>query len=149
MDPHNPISINSALRYWGCAIQAGAKVSGAFGLATPDSPTEVAETVKTNFSPLPSASVPHLRLDNNLHWNEIVVSHHSKGARDLLTETTNENLLSSVQFDPSNKSLKLFMPGFDKSEIKLYQVCFSSFFNFCHRVMLIFLNDGGVFFSGD
>ncbi|GFZ16156.1 P-loop containing nucleoside triphosphate hydrolases superfamily protein [Actinidia rufa] len=31
MDQNNPVSVNSALRYWGCAIQAGAQVSGAFG----------------------------------------------------------------------------------------------------------------------
>ncbi|KAF2316158.1 hypothetical protein GH714_041497 [Hevea brasiliensis] len=35
MDPNNPTSVNSATRYWGCAIQAGAQVSGAFGIAPP------------------------------------------------------------------------------------------------------------------
>ncbi|KAK6133806.1 hypothetical protein DH2020_032517 [Rehmannia glutinosa] len=122
MDPHNPISQNSALRYWGCAIQAGALISGAFGVSTPDSPMSLAETVKSNFSPLPSAFVPHLKLGNNLHWNEIMASNHSKDARYLLSEATEKSLPSSVSFDPSNKSVKLFMPGFDKSEIKLYQV---------------------------
>ncbi|KAL8549372.1 hypothetical protein ACS0TY_008270 [Phlomoides rotata] len=120
--PDNPISVNSALRYWGCAIQAGAQVSGAFGITTTNSPpTLLAETVKTNISPLPYAFIPHLRLDNHMHWNEIMVSNDSKDARDLLSETTNNSPLSSVKFDPSNKSVKLFMPGFDKSEIKLYQ----------------------------
>ncbi|KAI3452982.1 hypothetical protein Pfo_009645 [Paulownia fortunei] len=121
MDPDNPISLNSALRYWGCAIQAGAQISGAFGIITPESPMALAETVKINFSPLPSAFIPHLKLGNHLHWNEIMVSNHSKDARDLLSETTTKSFLSSVKFDPSNKSVKLFMPGFDKSEIKLYQ----------------------------
>ncbi|KAL8531614.1 hypothetical protein ACS0TY_008274 [Phlomoides rotata] len=122
VNPDNPISVNSALRYWGCAIQAGAQVSGAFGITTTNSPpTLLAETVKTNISPLPYAFIPHLRLDNHMHWNEIMVSNDSKDARDLLSETTNNSPLSSVKFDPSNKSVKLFMPGFDKSEIKLYQ----------------------------
>lgn len=122
VNPDNPISLNSALRYWGCAIQAGAQISGVLGIPTADSPTALAETVKTSFAPLPSAFIPHLKFDTNLHWNEIMLSSHSKCARDLLSETTKESS-SSVMFDLSNKSVKLFMPGFDKSEIKLYQVC--------------------------
>jgi HSP20 family molecular chaperone IbpA len=31
-------------------------------------------------------------------------------------------MTSSVKFDVESKSVTLFMPGFDKSEIKLYQV---------------------------
>lgn len=121
MNPDNPISLNSALRYWGCAIQAGAQISGVFGVT--NSPMALAETVKINFSPLPTAFIPHLKLGNDLHWNEIMVNNHSKDARNLLSETPDKSFLSSVKFDPSNKSVKLFMPGFDKSEIKLYQVC--------------------------
>ncbi|KAL3636121.1 hypothetical protein CASFOL_020668 [Castilleja foliolosa] len=120
-NPDNSMSLKSALRYWGCAIQAGAQISGAFGLATPDSPVSLAETVKINFSPLPSAFVPHFKFDSHLHWNEILGSNNSKDARTLLSEINHTSLLSSVRFDPSDKSVKLFMPGFDKSEIKLYQ----------------------------
>lgn len=120
MNPDNPISLNSALRYWGCAIQAGTQISGVFGIPSANSPTALAETVKTSFAPLLSAFIPHLKFDNHLHWNEIMTSNHSKCARDLLSEPTKESL-SSVTFDLSKKSVKLFMPGFDKSEIKLYQ----------------------------
>ncbi|GER29850.1 P-loop containing nucleoside triphosphatehydrolases superfamily protein [Striga asiatica] len=124
MDPENPMSLNSALRFWGCAIQAGARVSGAFGLATPDShsPVSLHEKMKINFSPLPCAFVPHLELGIKKHWNEIMKSNNSKDARDLLSGINDTSLLpSSVKFDSSDKSVKLFMPGFDKSEIKLYQ----------------------------
>ncbi|GFP96637.1 uncharacterized protein at1g26090 chloroplastic [Phtheirospermum japonicum] len=121
MNPDNPMSLNSALRYWGCAIQAGANISGAFGVAAPDSTMSLAETVKINFSPLPSGYVPHIKFGNHLHWNEIVGSHNSKNARDLLSKSDDTSVLSSVRFDPSDKSVKLFLPGFDKSEIKLYQ----------------------------
>lgn len=128
MDPDNPISVNCALRYWGCAIQAGAQVSGAFGITnTNPSPVALAETVKVNFSPLPCAFIPHFKFDNHTHWNEILGSNHSKDARDLLLDATDKSPLSSVKFDPTNKSVKLFMPGFDKSEIKLYQVSLVSF----------------------
>ncbi|KAL6566410.1 hypothetical protein OROGR_002025 [Orobanche gracilis] len=122
MDPSNPMSLNAALRFWGCAVHAGAQISGAFGIATPDAPMALAsKTVEINFSPLPSAAVPHLKLSNHPHWNEIIGSDNSKDARDLLSETNDMRVPSSVRFDPSNKSVKLFMPGFDKSEIKLYQ----------------------------
>ncbi|KAG8382949.1 hypothetical protein BUALT_Bualt05G0133000 [Buddleja alternifolia] len=121
MDPTNPLSLNSALRYWGCAIQAGAQISGAFGITPPNAPTTLAETVKNNFSPLPSAFIPQLKFGDNQHWNEIIVCDHSKDARDLLSENSSKSIRPSVEFDKSNKSVKLFMPGFDKSEIKLYQ----------------------------
>ena len=53
MDPNSPTSVNSALRYWGCTIQAGAPVSGAFGIGSPHLSAESMEEVKNNFSPLP------------------------------------------------------------------------------------------------
>ncbi|KAL6577706.1 hypothetical protein OROMI_010034 [Orobanche minor] len=122
MDPINPMSLKSALRFWGCAVQAGSQISGAFGLTTPDAPMALAsKTVEINFSPLPSASIPYLKLSDHPCWNEIMGSDNSKDARDLLSETNDTRVPSSVRFDSSNKSVKLFMPGFDKSEIKLYQ----------------------------
>ncbi|KAG6405576.1 hypothetical protein SASPL_133167 [Salvia splendens] len=120
LNPDNPLSLNLALRYWGCVIQAGAQISVAFGIPTQNSPTASAEAVKNSFAPLPYALIPHLKFSNPLHWDEIIVSDCSTYARELLSDTTNE-ILSSVTFDMSNKSVNLFMPGFDKSEIKLYQ----------------------------
>lgn len=123
MDPTNSLSLKYGARIWGCAIQAGAQVSGAFGVTPKDSPITLFETIKNNFSPLPCASIPHIKMSDHLDWNEIMMNNHGKDARDLLLDMTNKSFLSPVQFDPSNKSVKLFMPGFDKSEIKLYQVC--------------------------
>ncbi|XP_073030678.1 LOW QUALITY PROTEIN: ATPase GET3D, chloroplastic [Primulina eburnea] len=120
MDPANPISLNAALRYWGCVIQAGAQLSGAFGFKLPNSPMVLDEILKIKFSPLPSSFIPHLELESCLNWDKVMVNDHSKDARDLLS-VAEENTLSSVKFNPSNKSVTLFMPGFDKSEIKLYQ----------------------------
>ncbi|KAK3041295.1 hypothetical protein RJ639_001397 [Escallonia herrerae] len=121
MDPNSTISLNSALRYWGCAIQAGVQVSGAFGTAVPNSSVESAGRIKNNFSPLPFASVPHVIMGNALGWNEIMLTVRSKDARDLLTAQTSD-ITNSVKFNPANKSVTLLMPGFDKSEIKLFQV---------------------------
>ena len=49
----------------------------------------------------------------------------NKNARDLLhlPSVKPSNITPPVKFDPSKRSITLFMPGFDKSEIKLYQVC--------------------------
>ncbi|KAK3015617.1 hypothetical protein RJ639_005845 [Escallonia herrerae] len=120
MDPNSTISLSSALRYWGCAIQAGVQVSGAFGTVSPNSSVETAERIKNNFSPLPFASVPHVIMGNALRWNVIMLTVPSKDARDLLTAQTSD-ITNSVKFNPANKSVTLLMPGFDKSEIKLFQ----------------------------
>lgn len=122
VDPNNPASVSSTLRYWGCAIQAGAQVSGAFGTASPDSYVESVEKAKNKFSPLPFALWPHLPTGSLPDWNAVISSNSSEDARDLLSGSSSSNVMEPVTFDPSKKSVTLLMPGFDKSEIKLYQV---------------------------
>ncbi|CAL5419105.1 unnamed protein product [Camellia sinensis] len=123
MDPNSPTSVNSALRYWGCTIQAGAQVSGAFGTVSPSSRVESMETVEKNFSPLPYSLIPTISMEPSRNWNEILLNEISKDAQELLSVQTSHNIpiVPSVRFDPAKKSVTLFMPGFDKSEIKLYQ----------------------------
>lgn len=120
MDRDSPLSVASALRYWGCIIQAGAQVSGAFALTTSNSSGEVGATIE-DFSPLPSAFVPSISAGAHLDWNKIMQDSHSESARNLLTVTAHKTSIPPVTFDPTNKIVTLLMPGFDKSEIKLYQ----------------------------
>ncbi|XP_016547215.1 uncharacterized protein At1g26090, chloroplastic isoform X2 [Capsicum annuum] len=120
VDRNSPVSMASALRYWGCIIQAGAQVSGAFALASPNSSGESGATIEI-FSPLPSAFVPHISVGAHLDWNKIMQDSHSESARNLLTVTAHKASIPPVTFDPTNKIVTLLMPGFDKSEIKLYQ----------------------------
>lgn len=120
VDRNSPVSMASALRYWGCIIQAGAQVSGAFALATLNSSGEVGATIE-DFSPLPSAYVPHISVGAHLDWDKIMQDSHSESARNLLTVTAHKASIPPVIFDPTNKIITLLMPGFDKSEIKLYQ----------------------------
>ena len=49
---------------------------------------------------------------------------HCNGAQDLLnaSKSSSGEYMQPVTFDPANKTVTLLMPGFDKSEIKLYQV---------------------------
>ncbi|RVW81541.1 Uncharacterized protein, chloroplastic [Vitis vinifera] len=121
VDPNNPTSVSSALQYWGCAIQAGAQVSGAFGTASPYSDVESEEIVK-NFSPVPFALCPHVPMGSLPNWNAIISSNPSEDAQDLLSapaSSSNSNVMEPVKFDPSNKSISLLMPGFDKGGSEL------------------------------
>lgn len=122
-DPYNPISVNTALRYWGCAIQAGANILGAFGIASQQSSIELVESAKKSFSPLPFALIPNLSKYSSVDWNMILSESQSKDARNLLYLPAQKakTVVSSVKFDSAKRCITLFMPGFDKSEIKLYQ----------------------------
>jgi hypothetical protein len=123
MHPDSQISVNSALRYWGCTIQAGAQVSGAFGIASPHLNVESMETVKKTFSPVPFAFIPQFQFSFPLDWNQILLNTVSEDAKNLLSvPASHSSNMSSVKFDSAKKSVTLLMPGFDKSEIKLYQV---------------------------
>ncbi|XP_031287245.1 uncharacterized protein At1g26090, chloroplastic [Pistacia vera] len=123
MDPNSTISVNSALRYWGCTVQAGAQVAGAIGIASPHPNVESEERVRKNFLPLPLAFVPQISMDAFIDWNAIMLKTNSKYARDLLSlpARNGNSMMPSVKFDVARKSVTLLMPGFDKSEIKLYQ----------------------------
>ncbi|KAJ0247548.1 Uncharacterized protein HA466_0159930 [Hirschfeldia incana] len=120
MDPNNPMSVKSALRYWGCTIQAGSHASAALAISSSSSSTsESNKTTKEEFAPLPfaSASVPFSK--NGLDWEKILMDQANSSVRELLSGTV--SLTPPVTFDTAKKSVTLFMPGFDKSEIKLYQ----------------------------
>ncbi|KAI3502647.1 hypothetical protein L1887_30848 [Cichorium endivia] len=123
MDLNDPMSLNAALRYWGCAVQAGALVSGAFGVTNSSSGEECLETAKKTFLPLPFASYPSVSFNAPLNWEGILGNGESNDARSVLgeSESCSSGHLQPVTFDPVNKSVTLLMPGFDKSEIKLYQ----------------------------
>ncbi|KAH9625069.1 hypothetical protein KSS87_010559 [Heliosperma pusillum] len=122
-DPCNPISVSTAMRYWGCTIQAGAHVSGVFGITSQQPSLELMEGVKRSFSPLSFASIPNISYHSTLDWEKIISNTQSKDAISLLPlpKEKPKNIISSVKFDSSKRCIILFMPGFDKSEIKLYQ----------------------------
>lgn len=123
MDPNNPASVDSALRYWGCTIQAGAQVSGAVAPDSPNLNSESKGKVKEMFSPLPFAFTPNISASSPLDWNEILLNNASENARYVLNLPTSRciSMTPPVKFEAAKKLVTLFMPGFDKSEIKLYQ----------------------------
>ncbi|KAK1423172.1 hypothetical protein QVD17_18467 [Tagetes erecta] len=123
MNLNDPMSLNSALRYWGCAVQAGALVSGAFGISHSGFDQGHIDSAKATLSPLPFASFTPVPFTSPLNWGDIMHSGHFKNAHDLLSasKSGSSEHMQLVTFDPVKKSVTLFMPGFDKSEIKLYQ----------------------------
>ncbi|KAL9263943.1 hypothetical protein AKJ16_DCAP08168 [Drosera capensis] len=123
MDPRSEFNQRAALRYWGCTIQAGAQVSGAFG-STPMLPSvEDVESAKKTFSPLPFALIPSLSMDSPQDWDAVMQNSFAEDTRRVLdlAEGQTSSVPSSVKYDLPKKTVTLFMPGFDKSEIKLYQ----------------------------
>nr|KYP48743.1 hypothetical protein KK1_029545 [Cajanus cajan] len=123
MDPNNPTSVNSALRYWGCTIQAGAQISGAFGITSLQENLESLERAKKEFSPLPSAFISSLSMNGPVDWSRVLLDTVNEDARHLLNSLSGQcnEIPLPVRFDNIKKLVTLFMPGFDKSEIKLYQ----------------------------
>lgn len=122
IDPSRPTSLSSALRYWGCAIQAGTEISGAFAFSNAESSSlSAVEDAKKKMSPLPTAIIPNITptTDTPLDWNMILEAI-AIDAKELLNMSS-RNVQSLMQFDESKKTVTLFLPGFDKSEIKLYQ----------------------------
>ncbi|KAM0875337.1 hypothetical protein ACQ4PT_036874 [Festuca glaucescens] len=116
MDPRGSVSVSSALRYWGCTIQAGAQICGAFGYA--EDPCETHQEVAEKFLPLSFSSLPFVPTDSSTDWGR-ALSSLNQNTKELLRNTS--KVYPSVSFDSVQKSVTLFMPGFDKSEIKLYQ----------------------------
>ncbi|KAL4015704.1 hypothetical protein IC575_023297 [Cucumis melo] len=123
MDPTSPASVQSALRYWGCTIQAGAQICGALAFTSSHFNAEASASLKEKFSPLSLAFIPQSSIGSSVDWNTVLGDASSKGPRDLLfsSKSLTSSLIPPVKFDPGNKSVTLLMPGFGKSEIKLYQ----------------------------
>ncbi|XP_031489566.1 uncharacterized protein At1g26090, chloroplastic [Nymphaea colorata] len=118
MDTSNSVSVISALRYWGCTIQAGGQVYGAFGFSA-ESSTTSCSLAKEKLAPLPFENLPYVSTNYPVNW-EMALNGLSNGAQQLLLGA-NRDFQSNVLFDQGEKTVTLFMPGFDKSEIKLYQ----------------------------
>ncbi|XP_065042873.1 uncharacterized protein At1g26090, chloroplastic-like isoform X2 [Musa acuminata AAA Group] len=117
MDTSRSTSVDAALRYWGCAIQAGTHICGVLGFDPTSS--VVTESIIQKFLPLPFGCLPYISSEECVDLKAMIESL-NKDTKDLF-RTSSRCSESSVIFDPSQKSVTLFMPGFDKTEIKLYQ----------------------------
>ncbi|TYK09076.1 ArsA_ATPase domain-containing protein [Cucumis melo var. makuwa] len=121
MDPTSPASVQSALRYWGCTIQAGAQICGALAFTSSHFNAEASASLKEKFSPLSLAFIPQFSIGSSVDWNTVLRDASSKGPRDLLSSSKSltSSLIPPVKFDPGNKSVTLLMPGFGKGGSEL------------------------------
>ncbi|URE12833.1 Anion-transporting ATPase [Musa troglodytarum] len=106
MDTSRSTSVDAALRYWGCAIQAGTDICGVLGF----SPTSsvVTESIIQKFLPLRFGCLPYISSEECVDLKSMIESL-NKDTKDLFG-TSSCCSESSVRFDPSQKSVTLFMP---------------------------------------
>ncbi|XP_024378263.1 ATPase GET3D, chloroplastic isoform X1 [Physcomitrium patens] len=121
-NPKNVIAVDTALRYWGCATQAGVHVAGAlYSLSSPEATPPDAGFVE-KFVPLRVAGLPSISFDSPPNWDE-ALGRLSKEAKSVMSGTSQAGTIPApVTFDQAARTVTLFLPGFQKSDIKLSQL---------------------------
>lgn len=99
-----PNEITIAKYLWGSAQQVGLTVGGAIVMG------EVADSLKDEFSPIPVTSIPN----GNQEPDSII---------DKLPDFVAQAIAAPrpTEIDLSHKQVKVFLPGFDKKQVKLTQ----------------------------
>ncbi|CAI5497612.1 unnamed protein product [Closterium sp. Naga37s-1] len=118
-------SVDTCRRIWGCAVQAGVSPSGVFLLPSEAASATASGGLAEKFSPLPVAQLP-------------VVSEEAPAAVAAAAGQMNDGAVAvmngegagkappAVDVDVAACTVRLFLPGFDKQEVKLQQgsMCF-------------------------
>ena len=105
------VAIAQGKYLWSAAQQISLTVAGAF--INPLSDVDIDETAATAaFSPLPVTALPYAA-DSVNRWQPII------SALPALSDAV--DVPPSMSVDTSNRSVELFLPGFDKSQVKLTQ----------------------------
>jgi anion-transporting ArsA/GET3 family ATPase len=107
------VAIAQGKYLWSAAQQIGLTVAGSFvNSNSPDSLSADPSSRATQaFSPLPVTMVPFS--SGNGRWQSL--------ARSLPALTEPIDVPSSMSIDATNSTVKLFLPGFDKTQVKLTQ----------------------------
>lgn len=103
----NPYSLKSSKFLWGSAQQSGLTVAGVLL----NGEREVRDVVKSEFSPLQVTPLPSTQLGE--------LEAISNALPDLLGAVSQAP--SSVEIDRAERTVKVFLPGFSKKQIKLTQ----------------------------
>ncbi|OAE20730.1 hypothetical protein AXG93_154s2050 [Marchantia polymorpha subsp. ruderalis] len=117
-DFRSQLASETALRYWGCAVQAGVYVSGALHVGSPENSDLLSDSVREKYDPLALGEVPLLSFRAPPDWKKVLSEFQ---AGDLLESKQKTAAPPGVVFDKSARTVTLFLPGFAKSEIKLSQ----------------------------
>lgn len=107
-------TIDVALRLWGGALQAGAYVGGL--LLVPGT----SEEPGTAFSPLKVAKLPVIDAGGDIDWKKIVESFKLDGGA-IVDDDQADSRLAAVRISQNDGTVALFLPGFEKTEVKLSQ----------------------------
>ncbi|CAI5463754.1 unnamed protein product [Closterium sp. Yama58-4] len=109
-------SVDTCRRIWGCAVQAGVSPSGVFLL-----PSDVAsEGLAEKFSPLPVAELPVVSEEAPAAV-AAAAGQMSDGAVAVMNGEGVGKAPPAVDVDVAACTVRLFLPGFDKQEVKLQQ----------------------------
>jgi arsenite-transporting ATPase len=102
----DPIDVASSRYLWGTAQQVGLTIGGAI-LVSADQNTNLSE----EFAPLPISIVPDASKDE---WQPLI---------DALPNFVEQALKAPkpIEIDVHNRQVRLFLPGFDKKQVKLTQ----------------------------
>lgn len=103
----DPYALKTAKFLWGSAQQSGLRVAGV--LLNQES--AVREVVNSEFTPLPVTSLPAI---NPGEWRAL-----GEALPDFLTAASQAP--PTVEIDRTQRTVKVFLPGFSKQEVKLSQ----------------------------
>ena len=108
-------AIATAKYLWGGAQQVGLTVAGVLHNLSPDSSSATAPTMQADFNPLPILSLPTCSLDPATpeSWQPLM-----EAVPNPLQATA---VPQAVTIDVAQKTVKLFLPTFDKTQVKLTQ----------------------------
>jgi len=103
----DPFSLKSAKFLWGSAQQSGLRIAGVLL----NQETAVRDVVKSEFSPLPVTPLPSIQPGE---WQSL-----GAALPDLLADVSKAP--PSVEINPNERTVKVFLPGFTKQQVKLTQ----------------------------
>ena len=104
------VAIATGKYLWSAAQQIGLTVAGTLVNQASSGQSRDKQSAETAFSPLPVTAIPHSDSDR---WPAII------NALPALTEPV--SVPSAMSVDTANSTVKLFLPGFDKTQVKLTQ----------------------------
>ena len=106
------IAIATGQYLWSAAQQIGLTVAGTFVYAGPRPSLDAAEATAA-FDPLPTVSLPHTEAAND--WQPVI------DALPALDQPVSVPSAIAMSVDIATSTVKLFLPSFDKTQVKLTQ----------------------------
>ncbi|CAI7746528.1 unnamed protein product, partial [Closterium sp. NIES-54] len=113
-------SVDTCRRIWGCAVQAGVSPSGVFLLPSDVASGGASGGLAEKFSPLPVTELPVVSEEAPAAV-AAAAGQMSDGAVAVMNGEGAGKAPPAVDVDVAACTVRLFLPGFDKQEVKLQQ----------------------------